>query len=182
MLTFLRRASHLFFWALPKLNIAVLCNFGTCWRIIVQPDDLEMDSDSDFGEGDDRGMDAADMRKMADKLGKDGFRIGKAQEEEKQMQIGFDQGFDRGLQLGKVSGSIYAKVICAVQRGPVSKTDAASNLSKLESILMDTIPDDLEVCQSSIEDLELLLGNFPCDVTDEMARLKNLLDASAQED
>ena len=137
-----------------------------------------MDSDSDFGEGDDRGMEAADMRKMADKLGKDGFRIGKAQEEEKQMQIGFDQGFNRGLQLGKVCGAIYAKAICAVQQRSVGNTDVASNLSKLEVLLMDTIPDDLEVDQSSIENLELLLGGFQCDAAEEIAQLKNLLEIS----
>lgn len=135
-----------------------------------------MDSDSDFGEGDERGMEAADMRKMAEKLGKDGFRIGKAQEEEKQMQIGFDQGFDRGLQLGKVSGAIYAKVMRAVQEG--SSDSTAANLSKLENLLMDTIPDDLEVSESSIGDLELLLKNFLCDATEELAQLKSLVEVS----
>uniref|UniRef100_A0A7S3M619 Essential protein Yae1 N-terminal domain-containing protein n=1 Tax=Spumella elongata TaxID=89044 RepID=A0A7S3M619_9STRA len=131
-----------------------------------------MDSDSDFGEGDDRGMEAADMRKMADKLGKDGFRIGKAQEEEKQMQIGFDQGFDHGLQLGKVCGAIYAKVICAVDN-----TEMALNLSQLEVILMDTIPGDLEVCERSIRDLEQLLVKFKCDATEELKSLGELLES-----
>ena len=135
-----------------------------------------MDDDSDFGEGDDRGMEAADMRKMADKLGKDGFRIGKAQEEEKQMQIGFDQGFDRGLQLGKVCGSIYAKGISAVQRGSVDNTEMALNSSQLEVILMDTIPDDLEVCERSIRDLEQLLVKFKCDATEELKTLGELLE------
>ena len=135
-----------------------------------------MDDDSDFGEGDDRGMEAADMRKMADKLGKDGFRIGKAQEEEKQMQIGFDQGFDRGLQLGKVCGSIYAKAISAVQRGSVDNTEMALNSSQLEVILMDTIPDDLEVCERSIRDLEQLLVKFKCDATEELKTLGELLE------
>ena len=38
--------------------------------------------DDDFGEGSDIDMQQADLRKIADKLGKDGYRIGKAKEEE----------------------------------------------------------------------------------------------------
>lgn len=133
-----------------------------------------MDSDSDFGEGDERDMDEANMRRMTDKLGKDGFRIGKAQEEEKQMQKGFDEGFDRGLYLGKVCGEIYAKVVYVAQsEGQVNKL----HLSKLETLLMDTIPDELEVSEETIIELEVLLRNFSCDTTDQIQYLKKLISA-----
>lgn len=92
------------------------------------------------------------------------------------MQIGFDQGFDRGLQLGKVCGSIYAKAISAVQPGSVDNTEMALNSSQLEVILMDTIPDDLEVCERSIRDLEQLLVKFKCDATEELKTLGELLE------
>lgn len=128
-----------------------------------------MDSDSDFGEGDERDMQEANTRKMTDKLNKDGFRIGKAQEEEKQMQIGFDEGFDRGLYLGKVCGDIYAKVVYATQsEGQGNKL----HLSKLETLLMDTIPDELEVSEESIVELEGLLRHFRCDASDQIHSLK----------
>lgn len=133
-----------------------------------------MDSDSDFGEGDERDMQEANMRKMTDKLNKDGFRIGKAQEEEKQMQIGFDEGFDRGLCLGKVCGDIYAKVVYATQNeGQGNKL----HISKLETLLMDTIPDELEASEEAIMELESLLKHFPCDVSVQIQSLKTLASA-----
>ena len=131
-----------------------------------------MDSDDDFGEGDDRTMDEANMRKIADKLGKDGFRIGKAQEEEKQMQIGFDEGFNQGIKLGKVCGEIYAKVILHTQQSGLQNK---LHIVRLEALLMDIIPDELEVSQKVVQEIETILQDFACDTAKEIRCLKELI-------
>ena len=148
--------------------------FGGLEKSITGDHRDKMDSDSDFGEGDECDMQEANMRKMTDKLSKDGYRIGKAQEEEKQMQIGFDEGFDRGLRLGKVCGDIYAKVVYVVQ------SEGLENklfLTKLETLLMDTIPDELEVSEESFVELEALLKHFRCDFANQVQQLKSLASA-----
>lgn len=115
-----------------------------------------MDDDDDFGESmDDRFMAEANLRKVADKLGKDGFRIGKAIEEERQMQIGFDEGFESGIHLGKICGNLYGKA-CVVVEGS-SAPEQRALLTALQHLLFEIVPENEEVDSESLLSIESIL-------------------------
>lgn len=102
--------------------------------------------DDDFGEGDEKDMATADMLKLSVKLGKDGFRIGKAQEEEKLMQIGFDEGFTDGIKLGRACGKLYGA--CAARFSCNCDQSIAATLSELQVLLYETVPENGELVSS----------------------------------
>jgi hypothetical protein len=105
--------------------------------------------DDDFGEGDNDEMYAADMRKMVSKLGNDGFRIGKAQEEEKLMQSGFDDGFVEGIMLGRACGNLYGA--CAAFAGGAGSPPTQS-LVELQVLLYETVP-ELETIDNELREV-----------------------------
>jgi hypothetical protein len=66
-------------------------------------DDLE----GDFMGADEEFQNEDDSCNIVSKLYNDGYRIGKIQEEEKRMQLGFDGGFQRGMEMGRICGIFY---------------------------------------------------------------------------
>jgi hypothetical protein len=99
--------------------------------------------DEDFSE-DECAMNNADFQKMSNKLGNDGYRIGKGQEEERQMQLGFDKGFSQGIVLGKLCGVLLGTVRSKLVE--IEKVDGVLDekqqlVSRLTSILFEDIPE-----------------------------------------
>lgn len=135
-----------------------------------------MMDDDDFGEGiDDRYMVEANLRKIADKLGKDGFRIGKSVEEERQMQIGFDEGFSRGTRLGQMCGSLYGQACVAAE---VSKSqERVKLLTELEILLFDTIPENEEIDAASVSMIESLLLQLSPNLVADIDKFKSAVAA-----
>ena len=99
-----------------------------------------MFEDDDFGEGVGGEMEVANIMQVAEKLNKDGFRIGKAKEEEIQMQKGFDEGFNEGIIVGKACGKMYGTARAVIQSLGISE-EAAASLLNLEKILFETLPE-----------------------------------------
>jgi hypothetical protein len=132
------------------------------------------DDDDDFGEGTDADMWAADMRKIGGKLSNDGFRIGKAQEEEKQMQIGFDEGFQKGIVLGRACGKLYGA--CASKSSKCARS--LESLSKLQTLLYETVPDAETVDATLLQEISVLVLSLETDLTDELDKFKSCVFAS----
>jgi flagellar biosynthesis/type III secretory pathway protein FliH len=128
-----------------------------------------MDDDDDFGEGTDADMWAADMRKIGGKLSNDGFRIGKAQEEEKQMQQGFDEGFQKGIVLGRACGRLYGACASKASR----KLTATENLAKLQTLLYETVPEAEMIDATLLEQISALVLSLEVDLTVELADFQN---------
>jgi hypothetical protein len=114
-------------------------------------------NDDDFGEGSGDEMEQANYRKMNDKISKDGFRIGKAKEEEVITQVGFDEGFMDGIRIGKAAGQLYAAVrLFASSSNPEFEgiegikgiegiegigSGVDANARKLEKVLFESMPE-----------------------------------------
>lgn len=124
--------------------------------------------DDDFGEGSDSDMQNADMRRIADKLGKDGFRIGKAQEEEKQMQIGFDEGFARGIALGKACGRLLGA--CLSSTNTLNQTTV---IEQLRTLLFETVPEEEVIEIETMERIEALVTSISLDLVSEFNQFHN---------
>lgn len=135
---------------------------------------VEMDDDDDFGEGTDADMWAADMRKIEGKLSNDGFRIGKAQEEEKQMQLGFDDGFQNGIVLGRACGRLYGA--CASKAS--GKLTSAENLAKLQTMLYETVPDAETIDAALTGQISALVLSLEADLAEELTEFRNAIDRS----
>ena len=61
-------------------------------------------------EGSDDGMAFADFNSATLKASNEGYRVGKAKEEERLMQDGYDEGFAEGMRLGRACGVLFAHV------------------------------------------------------------------------
>ena len=107
-----------------------------------------MDDDDFYGD-EDRCIGAEQTTNhVASKLYKDGYRIGKAKEEEKLMQEGFDIGFHRGVMIGRACGELYGA--CRVSLQSSTTTTTASNtienttpeeaLKQIERLLFEELP------------------------------------------
>ena len=131
--------------------------------------DLSTMDDDDFGEGSDIDMQQADLRKIADKLGKDGYRIGKAKEEEMQMQLGFDKGFERGLKLGKACGKLYGSCLAKV---PTDNNEATKLMSQLQKLLYETVPEAEELDEALLNVIYDLVNSLPVDLAVPLAMFK----------
>jgi hypothetical protein len=88
------------------------------------------------------------------------------------MQIGFDEGFNQGIKLGKICGEIYAKVILYRQQSGLQNK---MHIVKLEALLMDIIPDELEVSHKTVQEIETILQDLACDTTKQIRCLKELI-------
>lgn len=74
---------------------------------------------------------------IAKKLYNDGYRIGKAKEEELLMQVGFDAGFQRGVLLGRACGELYGS--CRAL-GPSSTANLEYLMQQVEYLLFEDLP------------------------------------------
>lgn len=110
--------------------------------------------DDDFGEGEECDMSSADLRKASEKLAKDGYRIGKAAEEEKLMQIGFDDGFGRGMALGNACGRLYG--VCAAYF--TDSVEDVERLHCLQHLLYEVIPEGGKLEDHQIAEIRRLIG------------------------
>jgi hypothetical protein len=114
-----------------------------------------MDSDDFYGsEGPEK--DDATTRKVSSKLYNDGYRIGKAKEEEVQMQSGFDVGFERGMRAGRVCGQLYACCREWLSRRPSDESNL-SVISRLEEHLFTCISEDASITEENIDDIRLVV-------------------------
>ena len=81
---------------------------------------------------------------VASKLYKDGYRVGKAKEEEKLMQVGFDIGFHRGVMIGRACGELYGACRVFLQSSnPASSTSSdvtLDALKEIERLLFEELP------------------------------------------
>ena len=114
-----------------------------------------MNCDDDFFGDDNEGNDVATSRKVSSKLFNDGYRIGKAKEEESQMQIGFDQGFEQGMLRGRACGKLYAACREHLSKQSHDGTDVVETLSSLEALLFDGVSCSGQITQSIIEMLRI---------------------------
>ena len=62
------------------------------------------------------------LNKVNKKLYNDGYRIGKVQQEEKEVQDSFDRGFVHGLYFGKVCGSFTVKLQLVLKTSGAQKS------------------------------------------------------------
>ena len=108
-----------------------------------------MDSDDFFGD-DDAINDEATTRKVASKLYNDGYRIGKAKEEEVQMQIGFDKGFERGMLSGRTCGTLYASCREYLSNHLDATAESSLAMSNLEALLFESIAESGYISDDSI--------------------------------
>jgi hypothetical protein len=111
-----------------------------------------MNDDEDFGDGTVDEMAEANSRQLALKMANDGFRIEKAKEEERLMQVGFDEGFGLGIALGKACGSLFGKV--KVTHGSCTDVGKAVALKRLEVLLFNTLPESPENVSSIVNEIE----------------------------
>lgn len=125
-------------------------------------------SDKEFGEGSDGEMDKADYRKLSTKLGNDGYRIGKSNEEERQMQLGFDKGLSRGIALGKACGYLYGNVRSITPRSSIS-------LKPLETILFETLPEDFQHASTYLDEIEQLVASISPNLGEVYNKFKSLV-------
>lgn len=72
----------------------------------------------------------------AAKLYNDGYRVGKAHEEERLMQAGFDSGFARGVIVGKLCGELYGACRTAAAADPSS----IAAMARLEQLIFEDLP------------------------------------------
>ena len=82
------------------------------------------------------------INQVASKLYKDGYRIGKAKEEEKLMQEGFDVGFHRGVMIGRACGELYGACRVSLQSSnPSSSTSGITHdaMKEIERLLFDEL-------------------------------------------
>lgn len=105
------------------------------------------EDDDFFGEGssnnaantlDGGASDSATWNKVSRKLTKDGYRIGKVEEDARQMQLGFNTGFADGNSCGKLCGKLYACL-----RYEQSLNSEASNsalMQEIEKLVFEDIP------------------------------------------
>ena len=108
---------------------------------------------SDFDEfyGDDGNINAieeADSKKVNRKLYNDGYRDGKAAEEERLVQCGFDHGFEKGIKIGMACGSLLAQSSNYFKQqnsGLDSKSLGMGTLILLNDYLKSTFIDDFEI-------------------------------------
>ena len=108
-----------------------------------------MDCDDFFGD-DDVINDEATTRKVASKLYNDGYRIGKAKEEEVQMQIGFDKGFERGMLSGRTCGKLYASCREYLSNHVHTTAEATVAMSNLEAVLFESIAESGFITDDSV--------------------------------
>lgn len=108
-----------------------------------------MDSDDFFGD-DDAINDEATTRKVASKLYNDGYRIGKAKEEEVQMQVGFDRGFERGMLSGRTCGALYASCREYLSNHLDATAESSLAMSNLEALLFESIAESGYISDESI--------------------------------
>jgi hypothetical protein len=108
-----------------------------------------MDSDDFFGD-DDAMNDEATTRKVASKLYNDGYRIGKAKEEEVQMQVGFDRGFERGMISGRTCGALYASCRQYLSNHLDATAESSLAMSNLEALLFESIAESGCITDDSI--------------------------------
>ncbi|KAJ1434752.1 hypothetical protein B484DRAFT_429032 [Ochromonadaceae sp. CCMP2298] len=120
-------------------------------------------NDDDFGEGSGDEMDQASYRKLKDKLSKDGFRIGKAKEEEVITQVGFDEGFIDGIRIGKAAGRFYgAARLFASSHGDVQK---------LEKLLFEDMPESLQPIEF-VDEIEQTVRSISLTLAEDFAIFK----------
>jgi hypothetical protein len=108
-----------------------------------------MDSDDFFGD-DDAINDEATTRKVASKLYNDGYRIGKAKEEEVQMQVGFDRGFERGMLSGRTCGALYASCREYLSNHLDATAESSLAMGNLEALLFESIAESGYISDESI--------------------------------
>ncbi len=74
---------------------------------------------------------------IGSKLYNDGYRIGKAKEEEHLMQVGFDVGFQRGVILGRACGELYGACRALAV---LSTADFQHELQQVDHLLFEDLP------------------------------------------
>ena len=111
-----------------------------------------MDADDFFGD-DDVINDDPTTRKVASKLYNDGYRIGKAKEEEIQMQIGFDRGFERGMLSGRICGRLYASCREFISIHVDTAAEASAAMTALESILFAGIAESGSITDDAVRNI-----------------------------
>lgn len=119
------------------------------------------DDDDEYDDG--NGAAATQMGetgKVISKLYNDGYRIGKAAKDEKEIQRGFDDGFARGMQISRIFGRLYGRIRMSTKDTVI--------LEQVERFLFATIPEnDAKVSLVHIQHLGTLvtpLSNLPSDI------------------
>ena len=131
-----------------------------------------MDCDDFFGD-DDTVNDEATTRKVASKLYNDGYRIGKAKEEEIQMQIGFDEGFERGILSGRICGKLYASCREYLSNHVRTAAEASLTMTNLEAILFESIAESGSITDESVMRIRSAVLSMSSDLEPAVALFAN---------
>lgn len=114
-------------------------------------DDFFGDSESFSAES----LDSATTRKITGKLYNEGYRAGKIEEEERQMQIGFDEGFVHGMRAGKFCGDLYGACRATLDTTCSLDGNLAMSLEFIEYILFEKFPESESIEEEDMEQLQL---------------------------
>lgn len=122
-------------------------------------------NNDDFGEsfGSNDEFGEATMRKISDKLYKDGFRVGKAAEDEVVTQLGFDSGFEYGMRLGKACGNLYGSVRMYMTHVQATDEKRMRAFHRLENILLHELAESDHEPNHYTKELERLLNVLSVD-------------------
>ena len=119
-------------------------------------------------DGEDWNLDEEDTasspcsHRVVSKLQNDGYRIGKAQGDELEMQRGFDVGFSEGMVLGKLCGRLYGHFCNALmlkkEMGELKKGETETTTvelkCKIERIIFQVIPEFTELtAENTVDEL-----------------------------
>ena len=101
--------------------------------------------DDIFGSDDE--MKTSGTRVVSNALYKAGYRDGKGKEEDRQMQLGFDESFSNSIQIGKICGAAYGLIKSSSQDTVIDESLYNKRRLHCEAILNDllSIPTIIDV-------------------------------------
>ena len=130
------------------------------------------DGSDDDVESERRALVSREIDKISSKLYNDGYRIGKAAEEERLGQACFDRHYARGAALGSACGEMYSIVLDALSRmGPSDPGEAERTKAEVVAIFTQDILSAQAVYASHVD--RLLAASVPNNVVDEILSLLN---------
>jgi hypothetical protein len=101
---------------------------------------IGINTDDSSGENLGQWGDGRTLNKVSRKLANDGYRIGKDEENTRQMQNGFYVGYSDGQTVGKVCGKLYAILRYELQSPDASRISELSSLPEIEKLIFEDIP------------------------------------------
>lgn len=109
-----------------------------------------------------------ELSKLQRQMHKEGYVSGKTEEEERQMQIGFDDGFKQGILLGRACGAFYGHIRASIAKmdGDAAARGHDGEVESLYKIFFEDIPEQKIILKSQLySNLEEYLSRLPVNVS-----------------